>query len=105
MPFLDKNRRMVFQSNLSEINRRTWGFEGSEVWYYKIQQFKPSLEREQYFKMKTESEKFFSGKIIFEDGAQILFNLHALGQRFSHATFSEDPRKYHKSEEFIVKKR
>jgi len=105
LPFLDKDRRNVFQSNLSEINSRTWGFEGSEAWYYKIRRFKPNSEREQYFKMNTESEKLFSGKIIFKDGTKININVHAFNRNFSHITFSADPRKFHKTEQFILEKR
>jgi len=105
MPFLDNDRRNVFQSNLSEVNRRTWGFEGAEVWYYKIRRFKPNLKRKQYFKLNAESEKFFSGKVIFEDGTEISFNICAFNQKFSHITFSANPKKYRKSDQFILEKR
>ncbi len=101
---LDKYRRTVFLSNLSEVNRRTWGFEGSEVWYYKIVRFKVSQNRELYFKSKSDSEKLFSGE-IFVCGEVIGFNVYSFQQKFSHITFSSDPRKYKNVTEFVVKKR
>lgn len=103
--FLDRHKKEVLLANIDEINHRTWGFEGSEAWYYKIHRFKINLDRDNYFKGQQYAEKIFSGTLKFPDGEEINFNMYALDQRFSHITFSSDPKKYRKASDFTVVKR